>query len=341
MTYKEIRRQASMRLTRRALCATFAAATVATLAATPLASQAQAWPAGKPITYLVAFPPGGTTDLLARLIADRLGPALGTTVVVENKAGAGGSVGSEQVARAPADGYTLLGGTISSHAINVHLYPKLGYDPVGSFTPVTLIGTNPLVLVVRNDSPYKTLADVIAAAKAGKPITAASAGNGTSQHMSLELFKHKLGAKQITHIPYKGSGPALQDTIGGQVDMLFDTTVAAQAHIDGGRLRPLAVTSSKRLSTLPNVPTIGEAGIPGFEVVSWQAIFVPAKTPAPVVSRLNTEIGRILAAPDMQERLTKLGMLSQPMTPEQIQGFQKAEIAKWGDVVKAANIRID
>lgn len=330
-----------MRLTRRALCATFAAATVATLAATPLASQAQAWPAGKPITYLVAFPPGGTTDILARLIADRLGPALGTTVVVENKAGAGGSVGSEQVARAPADGYTLLGGTISSHAINVHLYPKLGYDPVGSFTPVTLIGTNPLVLVVRNDSPYKTLADVIAAAKAGKPITAASAGNGTSQHMSLELFKHKLGAKQITHIPYKGSGPALQDTIGGQVDMLFDTTVAAQAHIDGGRLRPLAVTSGKRLSTLPNVPTISEAGIPGFEVVSWQAIFVPAKTPAPVVNRLNTEIGRILAAPDMQERLTKLGMLSQPMTPEQIQGFQKAEIAKWGDVVKAAHIRLD
>lgn len=327
-----------MRLTRRALCTTLAAAA---LAAAPLAALAQAWPAGKPITYLVAFPPGGTTDILARLIADRLGPALGTTIVVENKAGAAGSVGSEQVARAPADGYTLLGGTISSHAINVHLYPKLGYDPVGSFTPVTLIGTNPLVLVVKADSPYKTLADVIAAAKAGKPITAASAGNGTSQHMSLELFKHKLGARQITHIPYKGSGPALQDTMGGQVDLLFDTTVAAQAHIDGGRLRPLAVTSSKRLSTLPSVPTISEAGIPGFEVVSWQAIFVPAKTPAPVVSRLNGEIGRILATPDMQERLTKLGMLSQPMTTEQIQGFQKAEIAKWGEVVKAANIRID
>jgi tripartite-type tricarboxylate transporter receptor subunit TctC len=330
-----------MRFTRRAFCAPALAALAATaLATSPLTAVAQAWPAGKPITYLVAFPPGGTTDILARLVADRLGPALGATVVVENKAGAGGSVGSEQVARSPADGYTLLGGTISSHAINVHLYPKLGYDPVGSFTPVALIGTNPLVMVVRADSPYKTIADVIAAAKAGKPITAASAGNGTSQHMSLELFKHKLGAKQITHIPYKGSGPALQDTIGGQVDVLFDTTVAAQAHIDGGRLRPLAVTSAKRLSTLPNVPTIGES-IPGFEVVSWQAIFVPAKTPAPIVSKLNTEIGRILATPDMQERLTKLGMLSQPMTPEQIQSFQKAEIAKWGEVVKAANIRLD
>ncbi|MBL8306787.1 MAG: tripartite tricarboxylate transporter substrate binding protein [Rubrivivax sp.] len=315
---------------------------LALLAAGPWAGAAlaQAWPA-KPITYVVAFPPGGTTDILGRLISEKLGPALGTTIVVENKGGAGGSLGSEQVSRAAPDGYTLLGGTISSHAINVHLYPKLGYDPVASFIPVTLIGTNPLVLVVRTDSPYKTLADVVAAAKAGKTLSAASAGNGTSQHMALELFKFKLGAPGITHVPYKGSGPALQDTIGGQVDILFDTTVAAQAHIDGGRLRPLAVTSAKRLATLPNVPTIGEAALPGFEVVSWQAIFVPAKTPAAVVTRLNTEIGKILAGPDMQERLAKLGMLNQPMSSEQISAFQKAEIAKWGEVIKAANIKLE
>lgn len=315
---------------------------LALLAAGPWAGAAlaQAWPA-KPITYVVAFPPGGTTDILGRLISEKLGPALGTTIVVENKGGAGGSLGSEQVSRAAPDGHTLLGGTISSHAINVHLYPKLGYDPVASFIPVTLIGTNPLVLVVRTDSPYKTLADVVAAAKAGKTLSAASAGNGTSQHMALELFKFKLGAPGITHIPYKGSGPALQDTIGGQVDILFDTTVAAQAHIDGGRLRPLAVTSAKRLATLPNVPTIGEAALPGFEVVSWQAIFVPAKTPAAVVTRLNTEIGKILAGPDMQERLAKLGMLNQPMSSEQISAFQKAEIAKWGEVIKAANIKLE
>ena len=315
---------------------------LALLAAAPLAGAAfaQAWPA-KPISYVVAFPPGGTTDILGRLIGDRLGPALGTTIVVENKAGAGGSLGSEQVSRAAPDGYTLLGGTISSHAINLHLYPKLGYDPVGSFMPVALIGTNPLVLVVKADSPYKTLADVVAAAKAGKPISSASAGNGTSQHMAMELFKFKLGAKGLTHIPYKGSGPALQDTIGGQVDILFDTTVAAQQHLDGGRLRALAVTSAKRLATMPNVPTIAEGGLPGFEVVSWQAIFVPAKTPAPIVARLNTEINKVLAGADMQERLAKLGMLPQSMTPEQIQAFQKAEIAKWGEVVKAANIKLD
>lgn len=326
-----------MPFTRRAF---LAPACLGLLAAAPFGRAfAQAYPS-KPISYVVAFPPGGTSDLLGRLIADKLGPALGTTIVVENKAGAGGSVGSEQVSRAPADGYTLLGGTISSHAINLHLYPKLGYDPVGSFMPVALIGTNPLVLVVRADSPYKTLADLVAAAKAGKPITAGSAGNGTSQHMALELFKFKLGGQGLTHIPYKGSGPALQDTIGGQVDILFDTTVAAQQHIDGGRLRALAVTSSKRLATLPNVPTIAEAAVPGFEVVSWQAIFVPAKTPAAVVARLNAEIGKILAGAEMQERLAKLGMLSQPMTPDQIQAFQKAEIAKWGEVIKAAHITL-
>jgi tripartite-type tricarboxylate transporter receptor subunit TctC len=301
---------------------------------------ADAYPS-KPINYIVAFPPGGTSDILARLIADKLGPAMNATVVVENKAGAGGSLGSEQVARAAADGYTILGGTISSHAINVHLYSKLGYDPVKSFVPLSLIGTNPLVLVVKADSPLKTAADVVAAAKAGKQLTAASAGNGTSQHMALELLKFKLGNTSFAHVPYKGSGPALQDTIGGQVDMLFDTTVAAQPHLESGRLRALAVTSSKRLGTMPDVPTMAEAGVPGFEVVSWQAIFAPAGTPAPVVTRLNTEIGKILAAPDMQERLTKMGMLSQTMSSSEVAAFQKAEVAKWGDVVKAAKIKLD
>ncbi|HSI51316.1 MAG TPA: tripartite tricarboxylate transporter substrate binding protein [Ideonella sp.] len=328
-----------MNTTRRSVLAS-AASLAAFGSAFPLrALAADAYPS-KPITYTVAFPPGGTSDILARLIADKLGPALKGTVIVENKAGAGGSVGSEIVSHAAPDGYTLLGGTISSHAINVSLYPKLGYDPVKSFVPVTLIGTNPLVLLVKADSPYKTAKDLATAAKS-KPLTAASAGNGTSQHLALELFKYKLGLKDVVHVPYKGSGPALQDTLAGQVDMMFDTTVAAAQFIESGKLRALAVTSAKRVSSLPDVPTIAETVLPGFEVVSWQAIFAPAGTPKPLVDRLNGEIGKILATADMQERLTKLGMLSQPMTSDQVLAFQKSEVTKWAEVIKAANIKVD
>ena len=296
------------------------------------------WPS-KPITYIVPFPPGGTTDVLARLIAQKLGTALGTTIVVDNRAGAGGSLGSEIASRAAPDGYTILGGTISSHAINVSLYPKIGYDPVKSFEPITLIGTNPTVLVVRQDSPYKSLADIIAAGKAKKPLTSASAGSGTSQHLSLELLKSKAGI-DIIHIPYKGSGPAIQDTMAGQVDMMFDTTVVAGPHIEAGKLRALAVTSAKRLPTMPNVPTVAET-VPGYEVISWQAIFAPAGTPKPIVERLHAEIARILRDPDMQDRLGKFGMQGADLTPEQITAFQKAEVAKWAQVIKTANVKLE
>jgi tripartite-type tricarboxylate transporter receptor subunit TctC len=315
---------------------TFAAAAASTVLAPAWAQDK--WPA-KPITYIVPFPAGGTTDILARLIGQKLGPALGTTIVVDNKGGAGGSVGSEIASRAAPDGYTLLGGTISSHAINVSLYPKIGYDPVKSFEPVTLIGTNPTVLVVNQASPYKTLADVIAAGKAKKPLTSASAGSGTSQHLSLELLKANAGI-DITHIPYKGSGPAIQDVMAGQVDMMFDTTVVAGPHIESGKLRALAVTSAKRLASMPNVPTVAET-VPGYEVISWQGIFAPAGTPKPIVDRLHTEIGKILREADMQERLGKLGMQGADMTTEQIGAFQRAEVAKWAQVIKAANIKLE
>ena len=330
-----------MNLNRRQLLALSSTTAAGTLAAwLPGAAHAQdKWPS-KPITYIVAFPAGGTSDVLARLITQKLGPALGTTVVVDNKAGSGGSVGSELASRAPADGYTMLGGTISSHAINVSLYPKLGYDPTTSFTPVTLIGTNPVVLVVKADSPYKTLQDVIAAAKAGKPLSAASAGNGTSQHLALELLKFRAGVPGITHIPYKGSAPAIQDVMGGQVDMMFDTTVVAAPHIESGRLRALAVSSAQRLASMAAVPTVAET-LANFEVVSWQAIFVPAGTPAAVVNRLHTEIAKILAEADMQDRLNKLGMLPSTMSPEQVATFQKAEVVKWAQVIKTANIRLE
>ncbi|NML17712.1 Bug family tripartite tricarboxylate transporter substrate binding protein [Azohydromonas caseinilytica] len=317
---------------------TLTVAALALAAALPAAQAQDKWPS-KPITYIVAFPAGGTSDIVARLIAQKLGPALGTTVIVDNKAGAGGGVGSEQVSRAAPDGYTLLGGTISSHAINVSLYPKLGYDPVTSFVPIALIGTNPVVLVTRQDSPYKTVADVIAAGKAKKPMTSASAGNGTSQHLALEMLKHKTGIG-IDHIPYKGSAPAIQDVMAGQVDMMFDTTVVAGPHIESGKLRALAVTSAKRLPNMPNVPTVAET-VPGYEVVSWQAIFAPAGTPKAIQQRLHDEVNKILAQPDIKERLAKLGMEPGQLSTDQFTAFQKAEVAKWAQLIKAANIKIE
>lgn len=323
-----------MNRTRRSLTV----AALALAAALPAAQAQDKWPS-KPITYLVAFPAGGTSDIVARLIAQKLGPALGTTVIVDNKAGAGGSVGSEQVARAAPDGYTILGGTISSHAINVSLYPKLAYDPVTSFAPIALIGTNPLVLVTRQDSPYKTVADVIAAGKAKKPLTSASAGNGTSQHLALELLKFKTGIG-VDHIPYKGSAPAIQDVMAGQVDMMFDTTVVAGPHVESGKLRALAVTSAKRLPGLPNVPTMADT-VPGYEVVSWQAIFAPAGTPKAIQQRLHDEVNKILAQPDVKERLAKLGMEPGQLSTDQFTAFQKAEVAKWAQLIKAANIKIE
>jgi len=324
---------------RRTFIRTALLAGLAALFAAPALAQDR-WPS-KPITYIVPFPPGGTTDVLARIIGQKLGAALGTTIVVENKPGAGGNVGSEVVAKAAPDGYTILGGTISSHAINVSLYPKLPYDPVTSFQPITLIGTNPNILVVNASSPYKSVQDITAALKA-KPgsLSYASAGNGTSQHLSAELYKYLAGVDMV-HIPYKGSGPAIQDVIGGQVPMMFDTSVVAGPHIEGGRLRALAVTSSKRASAFPNVPTMAESGVPGYDVVSWQAIFAPAGTPKPIVDRLHAEVAKILKEPDMQERLAKLGLDPSGITPAELVAFQKAEIDKWAKVVKAANIKID
>ncbi|MCZ8220952.1 MAG: tripartite tricarboxylate transporter substrate binding protein [Acidovorax sp.] len=332
-----------MQQRRRHLIHTAALAAAVGLIGLPAAAQGT-WPTGKPISYVVPFAAGGTTDTLGRLIGQQLGTALGTTVVVENKGGAAGSIGSEAAARAAPDGYTLLGGTVSSHAINVSLYPKLGYDPIKSFSPVTLIGTNPVVLVVSANSPHKTLKDVLAAAK-GKEggLSSASAGTGSSQHLAVELMAYKSGVK-FTHIPYKGSGPAIQDVISGQVDMMFDTTVVAAPHIQSGKLRAIAVTSPKRLASMPDVPTVAESGVNGladFQVQSWQAIFVPASTPAPIISRLHDEIRKILAQPDMQNRLKGFGMEPADLNTTQIAAFQKAEVEKWAQVIKAANIKVD
>ena len=258
-----------MQVARRSLIA----ATLSALALGAIALPAQAqdkWPS-KPITYVVPFPAGGTTDILARLIGQKLGPVLGTTVIIDNRPGAGGNIGSDLVAKAAPDGYTIMGGTISSHSINASLY-KLPYDPLKSFSPITLIGTNANVLVVNPASPVKSVKDLIDAAKANPgSLSFASAGNGTSQHLSAELFK-TMAQIDMVHIPYKGSAPAIQDVIGGQVPLMFDTTVVASPFIQSGKVRPLAVTSAKRAPSLPDVPTMAEAGVPGYDVVSWQAI---------------------------------------------------------------------
>lgn len=316
----------------------FAAAALMTFSVTAAAQDK--WPS-KPMTYLVPFPAGGTTDVLARFIGQKLGPALGATVIIDNRAGAGGSIGSAIGARAAADGYTIVGGTISSHAINVSLYPKIGYDPIKDYVPVAAVGTLPLVLAVKADSPFKTVNDVVKAVRAGKQLTAASAGNGTSQHLSLELFKLKLGLKDLIHVPYKGSGPMLQDAIGGQFDMMFETSVGVIPHVQSGRLRALAVTSAKRNPSLPDVPTMMESGLQDFDVSSWQAIFAPAATPKPIVERLSTEITKILSTREAQEYLAKQGIDPSELNREQFLAFQKAEIAKWAQVIKNAGIRLE
>ena len=304
------------------------------------ASAQDAWPS-KPITYVVPFAPGGNTDTLARIVAQKLSTSLGQPVVIENKPGAGGNIGSDFVAKSKPDGYTILGGTISSHAINASVYPNMPYDVIKSFEPVIMIGSGPLVLATGANTPYKTVQDVVAAAKA-KPgtISFASAGNGTSPHLAGELFKIATST-DLTHVPYKGSGPALTDVIAGNVPLIFDTMLVLGGQLKAGKIRPLAVAASKRIPSLPNVPTFAEVGVPGFEVSSWQAVFAPAGTPKPIVDRLNAEIGKVLRMPDVVARLEELGMDPSAGTPQQLGDYQKAEVAKWAKVVKSANIKLD
>jgi tripartite-type tricarboxylate transporter receptor subunit TctC len=318
----------------------FTAALIALGAVSAPALGQDGWPS-KPITYVVPFAPGGNTDTLARIIAQKLSTSLGQPVVVENKPGAGGNIGSDYVAKSKPDGYTILGGTISSHAINPSVYPKMPYDAVKSFEPVIMIGSGPLVLATGVNTPYKSVQDVIAAAKA-KPgtISFASAGNGTSPHLAGELFKIATSI-DLTHVPYKGSGPALTDVVAGNVPLIFDTMLVLGGQVKAGKVRPLAVASSKRVASLPNVPTFAEVGVPGFEVSSWQAVFAPAGTPKPIVQRLNAEIAKALKTPDVVARLEELGIDPSAGSPEQLGDYQRAEIAKWAQVVRTANIKPD
>jgi tripartite-type tricarboxylate transporter receptor subunit TctC len=303
-------------------------------------ARAAGWPT-KPIRYVVPFAPGGTTDILARLIGPKLGLALGQTVVIENRAGAGGVIGADAVAKSPPDGYTILGGTISSQAINPALLPRIPYDAAKDFAPITLIGSTPNVVIVPAASPFKTMPELLAYARAnpGK-LTHSSAGTGTSQHMGGELLK-QLAKVFIVHIPYRGSGPAIQDVMGGQVSMGIDTLVVAAPHIKAGTLRALAVTTAQRARGFESIPTVAESGVPGYDVASWQSVHAPAGTPSEITHLLASEIAKAMKLPDIQERFAALGLEASGMSPEQLAAFETRERTKWARVVKDGNIKAE
>ena len=317
------------------------AAALATLCALAAQAGAQSIYPNKPIKYIVVFAPGGTTDILARLIAPRLAEALGQPVVVENRPGAGGSVGSEVLAKSAPDGYTIGSGTISSHAINVTLYSKIAYDPVKDFAPITMLATLPNMLIVHPSLNVGNVKDLIALLKANpNKYSFGSAGNGTSQHISGELFKTLAGVS-MQHIPYKGSGPMIPDLLAGTIAMSFENMTTAYPPAKSGRLRALAVTSAKRSSNAPEVPTMAEAGLSGYDINSWQALFAPAGTPKEIVNRLHAEVAKILRLPDVVNRIHELGAEPGGMAPEELAALIKSDIPRLGKIVKDSGAKVD
>jgi tripartite-type tricarboxylate transporter receptor subunit TctC len=318
-----------------ALAATFAAGSF-----TALPAAAQAYPT-KPITIVVPFAAGGTTDILARVIGEALKKELGQPVVIDNRAGAGGNIGAALAAKAVPDGHTLFMGTVGTHAINAALYKKLSFDPVKDFAPLTRVAMVPNLLVANPARPYKTVKELVAYAKS-KPgqVTFGSSGNGSSIHLSGELF-NSLAKVDMIHVPYKGSAPAVTDLVGGQIDIMFDNMPSAIQHVRNGRLRAIAVTTAKRSPELPDVPTIAEAGVPGYEATSWFGMFAPAATSAPVVAKLNAALVKVLADADVKKKLAEQGAEPYSEKPEQFAEFIRKESAKWSQVVKAAGATVD
>ena len=301
---------------------------------------AQEWPA-KSIRWIVPFPPGGAMDVIARALADKSSKTLGQAIVVENKPGAGGNIGSELVARSDADGYTMLITSIGM-ATNKYLYQKLPYDPVKDFSPVSLVAIVPNVLVTNATQPnVKTVTDVIANAKTqpGK-LTYASAGNGTSIHLAGEVFT-SMAKIDVQHIPYKGSGPAVTDLLGGQVNYMFDSITSAKPHIASGKLTAIGLTTTKRSKALPGIPTIAESGLPGYDVTPWFAVFVPANTPKPIVKKLNAALLSSMATPEIREKFEVIGAEPIGSSPEELAIYLNKEIDRWGKVITANNIKSD
>ncbi len=308
-------------------------------AALPSAAPAQPYPS-KPLRVVVAFPAGGIADIYARIISARVGEAWGQPVVVENRTGAGGNIAAEHVARSAPDGYTLLMGSIGTHAVNVSLFAKLPFDPVKDFAPVAHVLEAEGLLVIHPSVPINSVAELIAHARAspGK-LTFASAGMGTASHLAGELFK-SMAKVEMTHVPYKGNVPAITDLLAGQTSLLFATMPTVLPHAKAGKLRAIATIGSSRAAATPELPTVGES-LAGFEVNNWIALFAPAGTPPDIVKRWNAEVNRIMQSPDIQARLPGEGARFMPNTPEQFAAFVKSEIAKWAPVVKASGARVD
>ena len=323
-----------------------AAISALSLLAGPAAAQGS-WPT-KPVRIVVPFAPGGTTDILARAVAPELSKAFGQQFIVDNRAGAGGNVGAEIVAKAPNDGYTLLMGTVGTHGINRALYPKLPYDPIKDFVPITLVAAVPNVMEMNVDKAkalnINNVADFVKNAKAnpGK-LNMASSGSGTSIHLAGELFKSMTGS-YMTHIPYRGSGPALMDMVGGNADVMFDNLPSSMQQIKGGKLKALAVTSSQRSPALPDVPTVEEAGGPalkGYEASSWFGLLAPAGTPPEIVNRIQQEVAKALASPAVKEKLVAQGAIPSGNSPADFARLIDSEHTKWAKVVKASGAKVD
>lgn len=293
----------------------------------------------RPITLVVPYAPGGAADAVARVVATRMGVKLGTSVVVDNKAGASGTIGASFVAKAPADGYTMLYDA-TPYSINPHLFPKMPYAST-ALQPLSLVMLAPNVLIVKSDASYKNVGELIVKAKAqpGK-INFASGGSGTVQRLAAELFRQQLGLDMV-HVPYKSGGPAIIDVMGGQVDFMFGTVAATYPHVSGGKLRALAVSSPERSKRLPDVPTVAEASIPGYEAFEWNGVFLPAGTPEPVAARLQQTLQDVLKEDEVKQRLADMGAQPIGSTPAEFAAFLKKEDAKWGEVVKKGNIKLD
>ncbi|MDB5808923.1 MAG: LacI family transcriptional regulator [Betaproteobacteria bacterium] len=320
----------------------FTLQTLVCLLATGLvpAAQAQNYPV-KPIRFYTPYPPGGTTDILARIVGAKMHEAWGQPVIIEAKPGAGGNIGADFVAKSPPDGYTILMGASGPLAINASLFSKLPYDPAKDFSPVVLSASVPLVLVTHPSLPVKSVREFIALMKA-RPgqFNYASAGPGSPQHLTAEMFKF-MAKVEMTHIPYKGSGPAIVDLVGGQIPFAFESMIPILPHVKSNKLRGLAVTSAVRSPVLPEVATVADSGVPGFESIAWYGVVAPAGTPKEIVAKLNSEMVRIANLPDIKQRLIEMGSPPVAGTSEQFANLIKSEIPKWGKVVKQAKVSLD